>query len=141
MAMGQVQRSLKAEELYREILDLIGESALEQISETTVRGKLDALLALGKIEGRLTAYTDGRLFGGILPDSDRLLVDWQRIVDSATTDASPVVAYTVGSLWLCLACGPDAPTTVPVRRDALLPGETYLCDVCGQRIVHRHEKG
>lgn len=135
MAMGQVQRHLKTEELYREILDLIGESALEQISETTVRGKLDAILTLGKIGGRLTAYTDGRLFGGILPDNDRLLIDWQRIVDSVAPDAPPVVAYTVGSLWLCLACGPDAPTAIPVRRDALMSGETYLCDTCGERIA------
>lgn len=84
MAMGQVQRTLRAEELYREIIALLPESVVRAVGgETVIRGKLDAILTLGKIEGRLTAYTDGRLFGGILPDNDRLLVDWQRIVDGA----------------------------------------------------------
>lgn len=84
MIRSQVQRYLRTEELYREILDLVGESALDEISETAVRGKLDAILAQGKIEGRLTAYTDGRVFGGILPEQDRLIEDWQRIVDGAS---------------------------------------------------------
>lgn len=82
MTGNQVQRFLRTEELYREIIALLPESAIRAVGgETEIRGRLDAILALGKIEGRLTAYTDGRLFGGILPDSDGLLIDWQKIVD------------------------------------------------------------
>lgn len=76
----QVQRYLRTEELYREILDLVGESALDEISETAVRGKLDAILAQGKIEGRLTAAEQNTF---IFADSDRLIEDWQKIVDGA----------------------------------------------------------
>ncbi len=83
MIQNQVQRHLKIEALYREILDLIGEDILDQISETTVRGKLDAILSMGKIEGRLTAYNDGYMFHAS-PDDDRLIDDWARIIASVT---------------------------------------------------------
>ena len=194
MSSDQVRRYLRTEELYREILDLVGESALDEISETTVRGKLDAVHSAGKIEGRLTALTanvmsplpgdvwcnrmdwrdevevidvspamivhyfhgacpcnnPGHAEGGhrsasavyqfmeryeLVGRPDRLIEDWQRIVDSVTTDASPVVAYTVGSLWLCLTCGSGKSTAITVRRDALVSGETYLCGDCGSRIM------
>lgn len=80
---GQVQRTLKIEDLYAAIIVLIPEHTINRISETAIRGKLDAILSVGKIEGRLSAYTDGRIFGGIMPEQDGLIDDWQRIVDGA----------------------------------------------------------
>jgi hypothetical protein len=80
---NQVQRYLRTEELYREIIDMVCPDVLKEIGESGVRGKLDALISKGKIEGRLSAYNDGRVFGGILPEHDRLIERWQRIVDAA----------------------------------------------------------
>jgi len=79
---SQTDRFLRTQELYDAIIVLIPETALDRIGETEVRGKLDAILSMGKIEGRLSAYTDGRIFGGSLPEQDRLIEDWQRIVGS-----------------------------------------------------------
>jgi hypothetical protein len=79
----QVQRYLKTAELYGWVIDLIPEGVIKAVGgETVVLGKLDAILSQGKIQGRLTAYNDGKIFGGILPEQDRLIEDWQRIVDA-----------------------------------------------------------
>lgn len=75
--MSQIQRHLKTEELYKEIIALIPEAVLKVVSETHVRGKLDAILSMGKIEGRLTA-----VHPDTGPHNDRLIEDWQRIVDA-----------------------------------------------------------
>lgn len=79
---NQTERYLRTEELYKEVIGLIPDQVLDGIGETAVRGRLDMILFAGKIEGRLSAYTDGRLFDGITPDQDLLIEDWQRIVDS-----------------------------------------------------------
>lgn len=71
---NQIQRHLKTEEFYQEIIALIPEETLKKISETTVRGKLDAILTMGKIEGRMSAPIS--LYG------DRLIQDWMRIVEA-----------------------------------------------------------
>lgn len=51
----QIARHLKTEDLYAAIIVLIPEHTLDRIGETAVRAKLDAILSMGKIEGRLTA--------------------------------------------------------------------------------------
>lgn len=79
MTSDQVQRYLRTEELYQKILDMVGDSVFEARGETYVRGVLDALLSQGKIEGRLTAAEQNTF---IFADNDRLIEDWQRIVDS-----------------------------------------------------------
>lgn len=56
--VNQVQRFLKTEELYDAIIVLIPEHTIDKIGETAIRGKLDAILSQGKIEGRLTALSD-----------------------------------------------------------------------------------
>jgi hypothetical protein len=54
-----VQRHLKTEEFYREIIAMIPEETIKAAGgETPIRGKLDAILSLGKIEGRLSALSD-----------------------------------------------------------------------------------
>lgn len=58
MTGDEVQRALRAEELYRNILDLFSEHMLEEIGESTVRGRLDAIYSAGKIYGRITALTE-----------------------------------------------------------------------------------
>jgi hypothetical protein len=79
---NQTERFLRTEELYRQIIGLMPEAVLKTVSETYVRGLLDAVLAQGKIEGRLSAlpsaYGEGRARG--LPDG--LIEGWQRVVDS-----------------------------------------------------------
>lgn len=131
---NQVQRFLRTEELYKEIIGLIPEAVIRAVGgETVVRGKLDAILSQGKIEGRLSGLVHDPAVSW--PDNDRLIEDWQRIVDSVTTGDSSIVAYTVGSLWLCCGCGSQAPTAEPVARYHLLRGQSYLCDQCGRRIA------
>lgn len=73
---NQIDRYLRTEELYRQILGMVRGDVLEKIGESGVRGVLDALLSQGKIEGRLS--TPNSLCG------DRLIEDWQRIVDSVS---------------------------------------------------------
>lgn len=80
MTGNHTQRYLRTEELYREIIDMVCPDVIKEIGETGVRIKLDAILSQGKIEGRLTAYPPER---GGLPHDDRLIEDWQRIVDGA----------------------------------------------------------
>jgi hypothetical protein len=80
MTGNQVQRYLRTEGLYQEIIDMVCPDVLKEKGETYVRGKLDALLALGKIEGRLSAAEQNTF---IFADNDRLIEDWQRIVDGA----------------------------------------------------------
>lgn len=81
---GQVERTLKIEDLYAAIIVLIPEHTINQISETAIRGKLDAILSMGKIAGRLSAYIDaGFRTDGSLPPGDALIESWQRIVDGA----------------------------------------------------------
>jgi hypothetical protein len=80
---GQVQRYLKTEELYDAIIDMICPDVIKEIGETPIRSKLDAILTQGKIEGRVTAYTDAGMARDGSPQGDRLIEDWQRIVDSA----------------------------------------------------------
>jgi hypothetical protein len=53
---SHIQRHLKAEEFYQEIIALIPEEVIKAAGgETPIRGKLDAILTLGKIDGRLSA--------------------------------------------------------------------------------------
>lgn len=73
---NQIDRYLRTEELYRQILGMVRGDVLGKIGESGVRGVLDALLSQGKIEGRLSAPIS--LCG------DRLIEDWQRIVDSVS---------------------------------------------------------
>lgn len=56
--MNQVERFLKTQELYDAIIALIPEHTIDRVGETAVRGKLDAILSMGKIEGRLTALDE-----------------------------------------------------------------------------------
>jgi hypothetical protein len=83
MTGNHTQRYLLTEELYQEIIGMICPDVIKEKGETHVRIKLEAITSAGKIDGRLTAYNDGRIFGGILPEQDRLIEDWQRIVDGA----------------------------------------------------------
>jgi hypothetical protein len=79
---NQVQRYLRTEELYKEIIGLIPESVTRAVGgETVVRGKLDAILSQGKIEGRLLSHNVHGF--PVSPHGDRLIEDWQRIVDGA----------------------------------------------------------
>lgn len=71
----QIQRHLKTEELYDKVLRMMFD---EDITTAQIRGKLDAILSQGKIEGRLSAYGEGSISS---PSHDRLIEDWQRIVD------------------------------------------------------------
>lgn len=78
---GQVQRFLRTEELYQQIIDLYPSALLDVVGETYVRNRLDAILSQGKIEGRMSAYNDGSMIhSGAL--ADQLIEGWQRIVDS-----------------------------------------------------------
>ena len=120
--------------MYGEVLDLVCDTVFEEKGETYVRGKLDKILSQGKIEGRLTGLAEQYPMGGG-PISDRLIEDWTKIVDSDTTETDRVIAYTVGSMWLCLSCGSGKQTADEVRQGALVSGETYLCDDCGKRIA------
>lgn len=80
MSDNQIARYLRTEELYQQILDMVCENVFEEIGETGVRGKLDALLSQGKIEGRMTGHT---VHGHpVNPREDNLIEGWQRIVDS-----------------------------------------------------------
>lgn len=78
---NQIQRYLKTEELYDAIIVLIPEHTIDRISETAIRGILDAILTQGKIEGRLLSHTVHGF--PVSPHGDRLIEAWQRIVDSA----------------------------------------------------------
>jgi hypothetical protein len=79
MTGNHTQRYLLTEELYGEIIGLIPESVIRAVGgESVIRGKLDAIISQGKIEGRLTVYGYG-----VSPEGDRLIEDWQRIVDGA----------------------------------------------------------
>jgi hypothetical protein len=74
---NQVQRVLRTAELYDAILVLIPEHTIDRIGETEIRGKLDVILSMGKIEGRLSAtHPDTG------PHNDRLIERWHRIVDN-----------------------------------------------------------
>lgn len=77
----QVQRYLKTEELYREVLDLVCDTVFEEKGETYVRGKLDAILSQGKIEVRMAALKQS---GVSFEDAtnDPLIGQWTRIVES-----------------------------------------------------------
>lgn len=83
-----VQRYLKTQELYDAIIVLVPEHTLDRIGETAVRGKLDALLSMGKIEGRLTAIDN---------DGVQLMQTWRHKGDPdyfvQVTDAHHGVAY------------------------------------------------
>lgn len=79
MSTSQVQRYLRTEELYKKIIDLYPSALLDVVGETHVRGILDAILSQGKIEGRLSAYGKDAIAA---PNHDRLIEDWQRVVDS-----------------------------------------------------------
>lgn len=78
---NQIDRYLRTEELYRQIVGMVRGDVLGKIGESGVRGVLDALLSQGKIEGRLSAYGRGAIAS---PSHDRLIEDWQRIVDSVS---------------------------------------------------------
>lgn len=81
---NQIQRHLRVAQLYDEILNLITEDTFDEVGgRGHVQGKLNAVFNAGKVEGRLSAFTDGRIFGGITPEQDGLIGDWQRIVDGA----------------------------------------------------------
>lgn len=80
---SHIQRHLRIEELYQALIVLIPEHTIDRISETAIRGKLDAILSMGKIEGRLTTYNGTAPFEGS-PEDDRLIEGWQRIVDSVS---------------------------------------------------------
>lgn len=77
---SQADRCLKTEDLYKEILDLVCDNVFEEIGETAVRGKLDRLLIMGKIEGRVVSHTVHGI--PVQPRGDRLIEDWQRIVEA-----------------------------------------------------------
>ena len=80
----QIARHLRTEELYDLIVENIAYSedpAVGFHSSTQVRRVLDQIVTHGKIEGRLTAKNDGF----VCPD-DRLIVDWQNIVDQRPPD-------------------------------------------------------
>ncbi len=80
---SQTERFLRTEELYDLITKNIAysEDPTQGFhSSTQVRRVLDQIISQGKIEGRLSAHTDASL--GVLLYHDRLIKDWQRIVDS-----------------------------------------------------------
>jgi hypothetical protein len=55
---GQIQRHLRTEKLYDNVLSLITEDTVDDVDGlSVVRGMLDAILSQGKIEGRLTALS------------------------------------------------------------------------------------
>jgi hypothetical protein len=82
MTSGQVQRFLGTQELYDQVLSLISEDTFDEVGgRSVVQGWLDAILSMGKIEGRLTAAEKNEF---IFADNDRLIEGWQRIVDSVT---------------------------------------------------------
>ena len=45
-----------------------------------------------------------------------------------------VIAYTVGSMWFCTACGPNQDNSEPVTFGNTLPIYDYNCDNCGHAI-------
>lgn len=83
---NQTGRYLRTEELYKKVVEIADHDAQVcqvELDETKLRGILEAIITQGKIEGRLSAYNDGRMFHAS-PDDDRLIEDWQTIVDSAS---------------------------------------------------------
>lgn len=77
----QIERFLRIEELYQNLMGVVyGPPHTQDINPDDICRALDPILAAGKIEGRLTAYNDG--FGTYFArERDRLIEDWQRIVD------------------------------------------------------------
>lgn len=75
------ERSPRAEELYQKLLnEIFWAEHTDEINQDDIRCAMDRILSQGKIEGRLTAYNDG--FSFCRREDDRLVKDWQRIVDS-----------------------------------------------------------
>lgn len=72
---SEVQRALRAEELYTRILSFVSDNAWT--TEEEVRGLLDVIFLLGKIDGRMTVYSSK-----VAAEGDRLIEAWQQIVDS-----------------------------------------------------------
>ncbi len=75
---SQVARYLKTAELYDWVLNLISEDTFDEVGgRGAVQGVLDAILSMGKIEGRMTA-----LHADTTREDDRLIDGWQRIVEA-----------------------------------------------------------
>ena len=88
MTGNQIQRHLKTEELYQQVIDLYPPEILDVVGETYVRGLLDGILSQGKIEGRMSAYSDLHHHVGAM-QHDRLIEQWQCIVDSVSRQPIP----------------------------------------------------
>lgn len=83
MLSDQVRRYLHTEKLYAQLIELIPEATLKRVGgESHVRGILDGIMSMGKVEGRLTGFMtllNNREAVDQRAESDRLIEDWLNI--------------------------------------------------------------
>lgn len=74
-ALSKGARMRQQERLYKVVLSMICPKVLDEIGETPVRGLLDQILTSGKVDGRITVYSEPEAAA-----DDRLIDFWQDIV-------------------------------------------------------------